>query len=134
MSQYDVLGHYEELSSLDEIIKRRHISFRLSDILFHIHKVGPAAVAIESPLLYADMDDRTIRNLADSEARNKFAYKIAEAYIKDKYANSTILDLKIEESSVTFTSVASTSNQVCLSLNAKVSLEEKAIKTNAKKA
>jgi hypothetical protein len=134
------LNKYREISSTEERIARRYVSFELVDMWFDDTSIeGNVFVSgkklpkgkyydyrsncesFNRPLYYSK--DPTILVRKPKE-REELARKVVEAFLKAKYDDPKILELKVKGVDVKFSGGRNILNRFSLNLTADVILEE----------
>ena len=131
------LKYYKEISSEEEKIIRRHVSFSLSDMIFNDQSeegkptvsdlgLGTTEHRYQSDCLSAVFSyNKDPNNLVDDlEERDKLAYEVASKYMKAKYNRTRILDLEVSNVSVRFGGGNKLRKYFSLNLDADVVLED----------
>jgi len=133
------LKNYKEISSQEDRIIRRHVSFSLGDMVFHDQSIGGSLAASGIPPSSEEYHYRSgcasfktpvgynkdPANLVDDvEERNKLAYEVASEYMQAKYDSARILELRVSDVSVRFGGGKNLIKYFSLDLTADVVLEE----------
>lgn len=131
------LKYYKEISSEEERIIRRHVSFSLSDMVFNDQSRDGNLIAsgitpssnehhyrsgCNSADVWYNNDPKNL--IDDVEERDKLAYEVASKYMKAKYNRTRILDLEVSNVSVRFGGGNKLRKYFSLNLDADVVLED----------
>lgn len=126
-------GNYKEISSSEQIIRRRHVSFKLEGMTFTdqtgSHKASSdstyyhykANFASRNPVSYNE-DPKIL--VDDLKARDQLAYQVAEMYLLAMYENVKIVDLKATGDMVRFSGGRNQLKQFSLDLTVEVNFDQ----------